>query len=167
MTDKSQQANSETDVTDGIPIGIVWKSSGRTITEGEFSMLHDLTWTVTNVHTDLPFAKSIGLKERNLSGPLVISVALGLIGTTTMRRVLPPLRIRMLVMLGINNARFRDSLFPGDTIHVHTELTSARPSRSHSGRGVMTLIDRVYNQNDGLLCEFERTILYDRQVVAD
>ena len=157
----------QSDVTDGIPIGIVWKSAGRTLTEGEFALLHDLSWAVTGVHTDIELARAVGIKERNLSGPLVIAVALGLIGVTTMRRVLPPLRIRMLFLLGITNARFPNPLFPGDTIHVTTELTSARASRDQVGRGVMTLVDRVYNHDETLLCEFERTVLYDREVPTD
>jgi acyl dehydratase len=65
--------------------------------------------------------------------------------------------------LGIEEARFPNPLFVGDTVHVETEVIAVRPSRSRPTNGILTLEHRGYNQNDVLVATCRRAVLMLRK----
>ena len=61
-----------------IPVGQVFVSPGRTISEGDFTLLTSLTWNTTIIHTDKEFMKTTEFGERILDGPSLLACAAGL-----------------------------------------------------------------------------------------
>jgi acyl dehydratase len=152
---------SQPDVTDGLPLGEIFQSYGRTIGEGEFSLLVDLTWMTNQEHSDREYAKRIGLHDRTLPGPLLIAIAAGLSGSSGFRQLLMQHNVRSIAMMTLEKVRFLEPVYPGDTIRVTTMVTAAKPT-SRLGRGLMWVLDQVYNQQEKLVCEYERVILFER-----
>jgi acyl dehydratase len=66
------------DFEDLIPIGKTFVSPGRTIGEGDFTLLTSLTWNTTVIHTDREFMKQTPFGERILDGPSLLACAAGL-----------------------------------------------------------------------------------------
>ena len=56
-----------------------------------------------------------------------------------------------------DKVRFPTPLFPGDTIHVETEIKALRESKSRPTQGIVTFEHRAYNQRGELVCICERT----------
>jgi acyl dehydratase len=54
--------------------------------------------------------------------------------------------------LGFSRVDFPAPVFAGDTIHVITEVTEARRSRSRPGTGIVTFEHRGLNQRDETVC---------------
>ena len=60
-------------------------SIGRTINEGDFSMLVNLNWTIGGLHADTEYMKSTSFGERILPGVCVLSTTVGLANTSHVR----------------------------------------------------------------------------------
>ena len=58
------------DLFAGLPIGEKSRSTGRTITEGEFALLTDITWTIGELHSNAVYGmQHTSFGERALGGP--------------------------------------------------------------------------------------------------
>lgn len=67
------------DITDGLPVGEKFVSRGRTIWEGDLSLLTNLTWATDSVHADAEFTKKYmpHFGGITLPGPCIVAVAVG------------------------------------------------------------------------------------------
>jgi acyl dehydratase len=63
-----------------IEIGSKIVSQRRTITEGDFSAMVNLSWETSPLHTDREYAKTTQFGERILGGPCTIPFVAGLTG---------------------------------------------------------------------------------------
>ena len=149
------------DLTANIPIGAKYKSIGRTIGEGDFSLITNLTWTTSELHANYERMKYTPYGERVLAGPCVAAVVVGLTGTSDLRRELSKAGIRLVAMLGMDNVRFPAPVKPNDTLWAETEIVGARATRNPE-RGVLTMIDRGLNQRGEVVSEATRSALFER-----
>lgn len=150
------------DITKGVPIGQKFASRSRTVSEGEFMLLQALTWQTAAIHTDKEFMKTTQFGERIMSGSLVLSVAMGLEGTTDEREVLRQAGFRGVAQLGIESVQFRASLQPGDTVRVEAEILEARPTRN-PGRVVVKRRLRAFRQTGEMIMEGTRFSLLQKE----
>jgi acyl dehydratase len=58
--------------------------------------------------------------------------------------------------LGMEEVKFPQPLFEGDTVHCSTEVIGKRESKSRPGAGIVQFHHRAYNQNDDLVAECRR-----------
>jgi acyl dehydratase len=65
--------------------------------------------------------------------------------------------------LGLEDVRFPNPLFVGDTVHVETEVIASRPSRSRPNNGILTLEHRGFNQSDVLIAVCRRHVMMLRE----
>src|SRR5690606_2398233 len=65
--------------------------------------------------------------------------------------------------LGLEDVRFPQPLFAGDTVHVETEAVAMRPSRSRPANGSLPLAHRGYTQRDGRVATCRRNGLMLRR----
>ena len=65
--------------------------------------------------------------------------------------------------LGWDEVRFPKPLFPGDTIHIQTEVLELRESKSRPDNGIVTFAHRAFNQHDVLVGECKRTALMHKK----
>lgn len=135
------------------------RSQGRTITEGDFSAMTNLTWTTAEYHTNKPLMLDSDMGERNLAGACVIAFALGL-ATPAVRPRLTSLGVKLVALAGYEEVRFKSPLRPGDTVYVETQVRSIfQTSRPHIG--VINFDDSVVDHTGRVLCTYVRSALCD------
>jgi itaconyl-CoA hydratase len=150
------------ELLEGLPIGVVERSRGRTITDGEFAILTSLTWTTGQMHANREFMqKRSQFKERILGGPVVVAVASGIQYQSHWHRFAEKYQVKAIAAVGVD-AKYRGPVFPNDTLYVDVCLAEARPSRSRQGQGVLVFDDKVVNQKDELVLEMKRTLIFER-----
>lgn len=142
-----------------LPDGFLFeaKSRGRTITEGEFAEMTNLTWTFEPIHTDKVSILAERGHERMLAGGCILAFALGL----ATPNVLPQVEergIRLIALTGYDDIRFHSPLFPGDTIYVESSLTSIRRT-SRADRGVIKFDDVLVDHTDRKIMSYSRSAL--------
>jgi acyl dehydratase len=152
-------------VVDGLPIGEVAYSRGRTITDGEFGLLTSLTWTIGPMHVDDEFMKTTQFGARVLGGPIVAAVVSGLWYTSCWEDFRRTYRVRPIGALGLE-ARNRGPVYAGDTLRVQTTLAEARASKSKPGCGLLVFADEAFNQRDELIITMRRTLMFERMLAA-
>jgi len=123
----------------------------RTLTETDNILFTSMTHNPAQLHLDADYCE----KETEFGKPIINSYfTLGLVvgisvGDTTLGTAV--------ANLGTDKVRFPKPLFPGDTIHVETEIKALRESKSRPTQGIVTFEHRAFNQNDELVCICQRT----------
>lgn len=100
--------------------GMVWRSTGRTLTETDLSLSCMLTGDWHPLHADAEYAREHGLGARALHGPFGILLAMG------MSTRLPEFTDRVVGATGIREWRYRKPLFVGATLHVEASMATKR-----------------------------------------
>jgi acyl dehydratase len=131
--------------------GVEFTSRRRTITETDAVLFTSLTGLMDPVFTDEIFASEQIFGSRIVPGPMIMTYAMGLTDDLSYGGVL--------AALGIDEARFVAPVRAGDTIHVVSEVTTARTSGSRPGTGVVTLTHRVVRQDGQTAQSFRRTLM--------
>ncbi len=133
----------------GLPIGSTGRSVGRTISDGEFTLLNTLSWSFSG--------------ERVLDGPMLTALVAGMHSSGDhFEEIRRSFCVKFLAVMGLD-AHYRAPVAPGDTIWVDSTLVSARASASRPGAGVMVFRDVVRNQRDEVVLEMERPMLFERR----
>jgi len=130
----------------------------RTISESDNQQFCDMTMNQQRLHLDAAFAASTEFGERVVNGLYTMSLAVGLtIPETTDGTIV--------ANLGYDNVEHPEPVFHGDTISARTTVTDKRET-SDGQRGVVTMSVEVFNQNDELVCSFDRTVLSLKEEVV-
>jgi acyl dehydratase len=147
---------------DGLPIGILNRTRGRTLVEGECALLTDLTWTIGRFHSEQEFAETTTFGGVVFAGALAVAVAMGLINTSDWYSDLSRFYgFKVVAALGMD-VRYRHPFRAGDTMRVESTMVSARESSGRSERGVAEFEDRVLNQRGEVIAELHRHWLFER-----
>jgi acyl dehydratase len=124
----------------------------RTITEADNVLFTTMTHNPSALHLDAEYMKTSPYGRPLVNSCLTLSMMVGIsIGDTTLGTTI--------ANLGWDKVRFPKPLFPGDTIHVQTEVIAVRESRSKPDRGIVTFIHRCFNQRDEEVATCERLAL--------
>ena len=148
------------DLLKAIAYGKKRSSIGRTISEGDFSLLVNLNWTIGSIHADSEHMRSTAFGERILPGVCVLSTTMGLANTSRVRGLMADQGFQLVALLGYESVRFTAPVYPGDTITVESEILDARPS-SDPKRCVARLRDVTTRQTGETVLEAVRTELYE------
>ena len=145
---------------DDLEIGQIFQHSiRRTLTETDNILFTSLTHNPAQLHLDAEYCKN----ETEFGKVLINSYfTLGLVvgisvGDTTQGTAV--------ANLATDKVRFPKPLFPGDTIHVESEVLALRESKSRPTQGIVTFEHRAYNQHNELVCSCERTGLQHKRPV--
>ena len=137
---------------DDLEIGQIFQHPiRRTLTETDNIFFTSLTHNPAQLHLDAEYCKN----ETEFGKVLINSYfTLGLVvgisvGDTTQGTAV--------ANLATDKVRFPKPLFPGDTIHVESEVLALRESKSRPTQGIVTFEHRAYNQHNELVCSCERT----------
>jgi len=132
---------------------------GRTVGEGDITQFAGLVGDFNPLHVDETFAAGSPHGTRIAHGPLVLSMAIGLMsqqnlidGTTT-------------GLLGLSWS-FSAPVKIGDTVHARVSLVSKRPTRDGADgtkRGIVVLRLDVRNQHDASVQLGEMTLMMLRR----
>ena len=136
---------------DELEVGQVFKHAlRRTLTETDNLLFTTMTHNPAQLHLAAEYCKN----ETEFGGVLINSMfTMGLVvgisvGDTTLGTAV--------ANLSIDEATFPKPLFPGDTIHVETEIIALRESKSRPSQGIVTFEHRAFNQKDELVCKIQR-----------
>ncbi len=125
----------------------------RTVTEADNVLFSALTHNPAPLHIDREYMRT----QSEFGRPLVNSFfTLGLIVGISINDTTLGTTV---ANLGLEDVRFPNPLFPGDTVHAETEVLAKRPSRSRPGNGILTLEHRGFNQDDVLVAVCRRAVL--------
>lgn len=134
-------------------VGSKFESIARVITQEDIARFAELTGDFNSLHLDREYAKTTLFKGTIAHGLLTLGVALGLwysLDLTT---------DSIVTFVGINNLSFAAPVYPGDSIHLLSQVILARESKSRIDSGLVTFKDNVINQNGKSVLEFERTFI--------
>jgi len=132
---------------------------GRTITEADNIWFTLLTNNTNQIHFNRDYTQKYypGPPFNGrlvVNGLLTLSIAIGLTTRYTSDRG---------IMLGINNVKFHNPVFPGDTIYVDMKITDKRESRSRPGYGIVSIHHIVRKQDGSIVMEFDRVIMVPKK----
>lgn len=129
----------------------------RTITEADNVGFTTMTLNPAPIHLDAHYAAS----DTEFGRPLVNSLlTLGLVVGISVHETTHGTTV---ANLGFGEVTFPAPLFPGDTIHVETEVLAVRGSKSRPEAGIVTFEHRAFDQDDTLVCRAVRQALMRRR----
>ncbi len=129
----------------------------RTVTEMDNMLFSNMTLNPQPLHIDRDFCE----KETEWGQPLMNSLfTLGLmigiavndlsVGTT-------------IANLGMQEVKFPNPLFQGDTVHCTTEILAKRESKSRPTAGIIEFMHRCYKQDGKLVAECKRQAFMNKR----
>lgn len=122
----------------------------RTVTEMDNLLFSTLTHNTAWLHLDEEYCKTSPYGTRLVNSNFTLALASGItVGDTTLGTTLGN--------LGYNDCKFPKPVLFGDTLHVESEVISARESKSMPHAGIVEFEIRAYNQRDEVVCSFRRT----------
>lgn len=147
---------------DELEVGQIFKHAlRRTVTETDNVLFTALTHNASQLHLDEEYCRKeseFGTRVVNSCFTLSLMVGISVADTTLGTAV---------ANLGWDDVRFPHPLFPGDTVHVETEIMELRESKSRPHQGIVTFEHRAFNQNDELVASCRRAGLQKKNRGAD
>lgn len=123
----------------------------RTVSERDNQSFCDMTMNQQPLHLDAEFAADTQFGERLVNGLYTMSLAVGLtIPETTDGTIV--------ANLSYDDVEHPNPVFHGDTIRAESTITDKRET-SDGERGLVTMAVKVFNQDDDVVCGFDRTVL--------
>lgn len=116
-------------------------SAGRTITEADIVNFAGLSGDYNQIHTDSEYSKTSPAGQRVAHGLLGLSIASGLAVQTGM------LEGTVVYFREVNEWKFVQPIFIGDTIHVEAQVLETKAMR-RIGSGAVTIALDVKNQHN-------------------
>ena len=124
---------------------------GRTITETENTWFTLLTMNTHPMHFDAEYAKHSEFGRCIICSPFTVALMVGMSVTDVSQKAI--------ANLGWSEIKLTFPLFAGDTLVAESEVCGKRESKSRPNAGIVTVKTRGFNQDEKLVCEFERTML--------
>jgi hypothetical protein len=166
------RSDGEVPLLEGLPLNVAFRTQGRTIGEGDFSALTNLTWTTGELHTNRELMTSArgreilgdGPTERVLALPAVAAVIVGLAAKHWVSYYLPwhfGVRVRRSLSLEVTAGA---PLMPGDTLWADCLIVAARASPDEPGCGLMDVQERAFNQRQDQVAVVTQHFLFERRV---
>ena len=128
----------------------------RTITEADNVWFSALTHNPARLHLDAEYMKQTEFGRPLVNSCLTLSFMIGIsVNETTQGTAV--------ANLGMDEVRFPNPLFCGDTIRIESEVLELRDSRSRPDNGIVVFAHRAFNQEGALVGECKRSALMLRK----
>jgi acyl dehydratase len=131
----------------------------RTVTEMDNMLFSTLTMNPQPLHIDRHFAAKTEWGAPLMNSLFTLGLMIGIsVNDLTVGTII--------ANLGMTEVKFPAPLFQGDTIHVTTEILSARESRSRKDAGIAEFHHKAYNQDGRLVAECRRQVFMRKRPVS-
>ena len=131
----------------------------RTLDVGDFSILHQLNWFNMSVHSNSEYARGTWFKERSLAGPIIFTVADGLIHhADNIAELLAGDGLEIYAYIGVDNMKITSPVLFGDTLRAEAEVVELRPTKNPA-RLLFIYKNKAYNQRDEQVIEYQTTMM--------
>lgn len=124
---------------------------GRTITETDNTWFTLLTMNTHPMHFDQEYARHSEFGRCIVCSPFTVALMVGMSVSDVSQKAI--------ANLGWSEIRLTHPLFAGDTLTAESEVLAKRESKSRPNAGLVTVKTRGFNQDQTLVCEFDRTML--------
>lgn len=141
-------------------IGERFSTPAMTVTEAHVVGFAGLTGDFYPLHVDAEYAARTQFGARLVHGPLVFSIAVGLVSLSGV------LADSAVAWLGAESLRMHAPVRIGDTLHVSVEVKSLRPTRQPT-RGVLVLVYSVINQRGETVLSFDHQLMAHLRTTGD
>ena len=136
-------------------IGAEFFSSARTITEADIVNFAGISGDYNPLHIDEEFCRNTEFGTRIAHGPLVYSIATGLLFQLHLYDD------TLIAFLGFDSLNFTKPVKIGDTVRARIEVLEKRET-SKPDRGIMKRLLQVINQRDDVVQEGVQVFLLKR-----
>jgi acyl dehydratase len=139
-------------------VGMTFKHAiRRTVTEADNVFFTALTHNPAALHLDEEYCRTqTEFGQRIVNSAFTLGLMVGIsVGDTTLGTTV--------ANLGWDAVRFPKPLFHGDTVHVESEVSELRESRSRPENGIVVFEHRAYNQHNDLVATCKRSALMLRK----
>ena len=140
-------------------IGAEFVTAGRTVTEADIVHFAGISGDYNPLHIDEEFCKQTQFGTRIAHGPLVYSIAAGLLFQLHLYDD------TLIAFLGFDSLKFTLPVKIGDTVRVRVEVLEKRET-SKPDRGVMKRLLQVLNQRDEIVQEGVQAFLLKKKSAA-
>jgi len=131
----------------------------RTLDVGDFSMLHQLNWFNMAVHSNSEYGKTTWFKERSLAGPLIFTVADGLLhNADNIAFLLDDVGFEIYAYVGVNNLKLTAPVLFGDTLTADAVVVDFKATKNPE-MNLFIYKNKVFNQDGKQVCEYETTMM--------
>ncbi|QLD88141.1 MaoC family dehydratase N-terminal domain-containing protein [Natronomonas salina] len=131
-------------------------TQGRTITEADVTNFAGVSGDFNHLHTDEERMADSPFGERIAHGMLVVSAATGLLWQNRSEEE----REAVVAFYGMDDLRFRQPVYIGDTIRVELEVLETREKGEDSpGNGTVQYLAEIKNQRDQTVVSCKMTSL--------
>ena len=137
-------------------IGKEYVSASRTITEADIVHFAGISGDYNPLHIDEEYCKKTIFGTRIAHGPLVYSIAAGLLFQLHLYDD------TLIAFLGFDSLKFTKHVIAGDTITARISVLEKRET-SKPDRGVMKRSLKVYNQNNEMVQDAVQAFLLKRK----
>lgn len=124
---------------------------GRTITDGDNALFSTATCNWNPMHLNAEFARAHGHPDVVVNPMLVLCTVVGL-SVEDLSETGGP-------FLGMEEVRFHQPVYPGDTLTAGSRVLEARESTSRPSTGIVTWHTEARNQRGELVLDYRRTNL--------
>ena len=140
-----------------LEVGLKFRSPGRTITDADLVGFAGLTGDFSELHTSDVYAQASQFGRRVAHGMLGLAYAHGLMWART-----GELRETAIAFLGINEWKFLNPIFVGDTIFVDYEISELRESKSRPTQAIATFDVSVVDQDNRVVQKGKKALLVSK-----
>jgi acyl dehydratase len=143
-------------------VGQRFHTTRRTVSDSDIITFVQLSgYQAENLFADMEFLRSQGHPSRMAPGMLTASIADALIvGSGIIAGF-------AIAMIGIDGLMAKKPVYSGDTLWVELEVTAVAPSQSKPDRGVVTTHQRVFNQREEIVLEYDVKRMLKRRAMPD
>lgn len=128
----------------------------RTVTEMDNMMFSMLTMNPQPLHVDAHYAAKTEFGQPLVNSLFTLGLMIGMtVNDTTLGTTI--------ANLGMSEVNFPKPVFQGDTLHVVTEVTALRPSKSRPEAGVVEFRHSALNHRNELVASCVRSAFMKRR----
>ncbi len=128
----------------------------RTVTESDNVLFSCMTLNPQPLHIDFAFCEQTEWGKPLVNSLFTLGLMIGIsVHDTTMGTTI--------ANLGMDEVKFPNPLFHGDTVHVETQVKAVRESKSKDDRGIVTFEHRAYNQHGTLVAMCTRHAMMQKK----
>ncbi len=124
---------------------------GRTISESDNTWFTLLTMNTHPLHFDKQYAEASEFGELVVNSALTLAVVVGMSVSDVSQKAV--------ANLGWKHINLPAPVFVGDTLYAESKVLDKRESKSRKEAGIVTISTLGKNQDNTIICEFERTML--------
>ncbi len=128
---------------------------GRTISQQDNSWFTLLTMNTHPLHFDEEYARNTEFGKPLVASPLTVAMLVGMSVSDVSQRAI--------ANLGWKEIALTHPVFPGDTLYASSEVIGLRESKSRPNAGLVTVRTVGTNQDEVVVCTFERTMLVPKK----